>query len=34
MIRLLSYLLAYPTVEDVDGSYSLLLVAKKLDKGD
>jgi SAM-dependent methyltransferase len=34
MIRLLSYLLAYPTVEDVDGSYSLLLVAQKLDKED
>ncbi len=30
MIRLLSYLLAYPTVEDVDGSYSLILVARKL----
>jgi len=34
MIRLLSYLLAYPTVEDVDGSYSLILVAQKLGKED
>lgn len=29
MIRLLSYILAYPTVEDVDGSYSITIVAHK-----
>lgn len=29
MIRLLSYLVAYPTVEDVDGSYSIIIVAQK-----
>jgi SAM-dependent methyltransferase len=29
MIRLLSYILAYPTVEDVDGSYSIIIVARK-----
>jgi SAM-dependent methyltransferase len=29
MIRLLSYILAYPTVEDVDGSYSIIMVAQK-----
>ena len=29
MIRLLSYILAYPTVEDVDGSYSIIIVAHK-----
>jgi 2-polyprenyl-3-methyl-5-hydroxy-6-metoxy-1,4-benzoquinol methylase len=29
MIRLLSYILAYPTVEDVDGSYSIIIVAQK-----
>lgn len=27
MVRLLSYILAYPTVEDVDGSYSIIIVA-------
>jgi 2-polyprenyl-3-methyl-5-hydroxy-6-metoxy-1,4-benzoquinol methylase len=30
MIRLLSYILAYPNVEDVDGSYSIIFVAKKI----
>jgi len=30
VIRLLSYIVAYPTVEDVDGSYSIIIVAKKL----
>ena len=29
MIRWLSYVAAYPTVEDVDGSYSIIIVAKK-----
>jgi SAM-dependent methyltransferase len=29
MIRLLSYSLAYPTAEDVDGSYSIIIVAQK-----
>lgn len=29
LVRHLSYLLAYPTVEDVDGSYSLIVVAQK-----
>jgi len=29
MLRWLSYVAAYPTVEDVDGSYSLILVAQK-----
>jgi SAM-dependent methyltransferase len=29
IIRLLSYLIAYPTVEDVDGSYSIIMVAQK-----
>lgn len=29
MIRMLSYILAYPTVEDVDGSYSIIIVAQK-----
>ncbi len=30
MIRLLSYIVAYPTVEDVDGSYSIIIVGQKL----
>lgn len=30
LVRHLTYLLAYPTVEDVDGSYSLIVVAQKL----
>lgn len=29
IIRLLSYILAYPTVEDVEGSYSIIVVAQK-----
>jgi hypothetical protein len=29
MIRLLSYILAYPTVEDVDGYYSIIIVAHR-----
>jgi hypothetical protein len=29
MIRWLSYVAAYPTVEDVDGSYSIIIVAQK-----
>ncbi len=29
MIRWLSYVAAYPTVEDVDGSYCIIIVAKK-----
>jgi SAM-dependent methyltransferase len=29
LVRHLSYLLAYPTLEDVDGSYSLIAVAQK-----
>lgn len=29
MIRLLSYIVAYPTLEDVDGSYSIIIVAQK-----
>jgi SAM-dependent methyltransferase len=29
MIRWLSYVAAYPTVEDVDGSYSIIVVAQK-----
>jgi ubiquinone/menaquinone biosynthesis C-methylase UbiE len=29
MIRMLSYIIAYPTVEDVDGSYSIIIVAQK-----
>jgi SAM-dependent methyltransferase len=32
MMRWLSYVAAYPTVEDVDGSYSIIIVAKKLSK--
>jgi SAM-dependent methyltransferase len=31
MMRWLSYVAAYPTVEDVDGSYSLIIVAQKND---
>ncbi|MBE9199703.1 MULTISPECIES: class I SAM-dependent methyltransferase [unclassified Nodularia (in: cyanobacteria)] len=30
IIRHLSYLIAYPTVEDVDGSYSLIIVGQKM----
>ena len=30
VIRLLSYIVAYPTVEDVDGSYSIIIVARKI----
>lgn len=30
LVRHLTYLLAYPTVEDVDGSYSLIVVAQKI----
>lgn len=30
IIRLLSYIIAYPTVEDVDGSYSIIIVARKI----
>ncbi|MGA9100365.1 MAG: class I SAM-dependent methyltransferase [Methanotrichaceae archaeon] len=30
VIRLLSYIVAYPSVEDVDGSYSIIIVARKL----
>lgn len=30
IIRHLSYLIAYPTVEDVDGSYSLIIVGQKI----
>ncbi|MDP5339127.1 MAG: class I SAM-dependent methyltransferase, partial [Nodularia sp. (in: cyanobacteria)] len=30
IIRNLSYLIAYPTVEDVDGSYSLIIVGQKI----
>jgi 2-polyprenyl-3-methyl-5-hydroxy-6-metoxy-1,4-benzoquinol methylase len=29
MVRWLSYVAAYPTVEDVDGSYSIIIVAQK-----
>jgi SAM-dependent methyltransferase len=29
IIRLLSYLIAYPTAEDVEGSYSIIIVAQK-----
>jgi SAM-dependent methyltransferase len=29
IIRLLSYIIAYPTVEDADGSYSIIIVAQK-----
>jgi SAM-dependent methyltransferase len=29
MIRLFSYLFAYPTAEDVEGSYSIIIVAQK-----
>ncbi|MFB3765884.1 MAG: class I SAM-dependent methyltransferase [Methanotrichaceae archaeon] len=29
IVRLLSYIVAYPTVEDVDGSYSIVVVARK-----
>jgi hypothetical protein len=29
MMRWLSYVAAYPTVEDVDGSYSIIIVAQK-----
>jgi SAM-dependent methyltransferase len=29
VLRLLAYILAYPTVEDVDGSYSIIIVAQK-----
>jgi 2-polyprenyl-3-methyl-5-hydroxy-6-metoxy-1,4-benzoquinol methylase len=32
MIRWLSYVAAYPTVEDVDGSYSIIIVAQKAPK--
>lgn len=32
MIRWLSYVAAYPTVEDVDGSYSIIIVAQKVPK--
>ena len=31
MMRWLSYVAAYPTVEDVDGSYSIIIVAQKND---
>jgi len=31
MIRWLSYVAAYPSVEDVDGSYSIIIVARKND---
>lgn len=30
IVRHLSYLLAYPTVEDIDGSYSLIIVGQKV----
>lgn len=30
LVRHLTYLLAYPTAEDVDGSYSLIVVAQKI----
>jgi len=30
-MRWLSYVAAYPTVEDVDGSYSIIIVARKND---
>jgi SAM-dependent methyltransferase len=33
MIRWLSYVAAYPTVEDVDGSYSIIIVAEKNSAG-
>ncbi len=29
IVRHLSYLIAYPTVEDIDGSYSLIVIAQK-----
>jgi hypothetical protein len=29
MIRWLAYIAAYPSVEDVDGSYSIIIVARK-----
>ena len=29
MIRWLSYVAAYPSVEDVDGSYSIIIIAQK-----
>jgi SAM-dependent methyltransferase len=32
MMRWLSYVAAYPTVEDVDGSYSIIIVAQKIDR--
>ena len=32
MMRWLSYVAAYPTVEDVDGSYSIIIVAQKAPK--
>jgi SAM-dependent methyltransferase len=32
MMRWLSYVAAYPTVEDVDGSYSIIIVAQKNDQ--
>ncbi len=32
MIRWLSYVAAYPSVEDVDGSYSIIIVARKADE--
>ena len=32
MIRWLSYVAAYPSVEDVDGSYSIIIVAQKWDE--
>ncbi|BDI14444.1 hypothetical protein ANSO36C_02460 [Nostoc cf. commune SO-36] len=30
IVRHLAYLIAYPTVEDVDGSYSLIIVGQKI----
>jgi SAM-dependent methyltransferase len=30
IMRLFSYIVAYPTVEDVDGSYSIIVVAQKI----
>ena len=34
MMRWLSYVAAYPRVEDVDGSYSIIIVAQKNDTGE
>jgi SAM-dependent methyltransferase len=34
MMRWLSYVVAYPTVEDVDGSYSIIIVAQKNDRNE